>query len=362
MAHNLMRVGNRDAYMGRQAAWHTLGDVRGTYLTFADLMAADSLLAFDVFKDQLEHMGKPIDAWGTFRLDPGATEAIFLGTVGSDYQVIHHSKGFEMVDALIKSKDGAHYETAGALGKGERVWAQADLGLVMRIGGVDEIKSYLSFLTAHDGSMSHQYRTVNTRQVCQNTWAAAVGEKTTAKLVIRHTKNADQRLNEAHDALRYFQDDVSSIEEKLNFLASRKVTRESLASIMDRLFPKTKKEKDGDVVYESSGRRDGMLAEIVRLYEMNDGNVFPQFRGSAYNLLNAVTEFTDHFRNPNGDPKARAESAMFGSGDVLKTKALDLIVMAANKDMPALKYAVHAGGSSTGSSLLDDVAHATIAR
>ena len=113
------------------------------------------------------------------------------------------------------------------------------------------------------------------------------------------------------------------------------------------------------MVEESSTRRDGVLAEILRLYEMNDGNAFPQFRGSAYNLLNAVTEYTDHFRNPNGDPKARAESAMFGSGDVLKTKALDMIVMAAGKDMPAMKYAVHSGSGSTGSSLLDAAVEAS---
>jgi hypothetical protein len=90
---------------------------------------------------------------------------------------------------------GAHYETAGALGNGQQVWGLADLGLTVSVGD-DKQSSYLMFATGHDGSMSHQYRIVNTRVVCANTLAMALGEKTRSKLLVRHTKEcpiADQR-------------------------------------------------------------------------------------------------------------------------------------------------------------------------
>ena len=49
-----------------------------------------------------------------FRPHTGA----FLGAVGDQYTVIDHAEGFMMIDALIQSKDGAHYETAGCFGEG----------------------------------------------------------------------------------------------------------------------------------------------------------------------------------------------------------------------------------------------------
>ena len=100
---------------------------------------------------------------------------------------MQHDEGFKSIDALMKTADGAHYETAGVLGNGERVWALADLGLAAKVGD-DVQKGYLLFSTGHDGSLAHSYRLCMTRVVCQNTLSAALGEKTKASLTIRHTK------------------------------------------------------------------------------------------------------------------------------------------------------------------------------
>ena len=128
-------------------------------------------------------------------------------------------------------------------------------------------------------------------------------------------------------------DEIKSVamtmQDRLRFLASKTATRESVEKIMDRLFPK--KKVDGEDA--SSTRRENILSDIMRLYEYNDGNVFPEQRGTAYNLLNAVTEYTDHMRSSKGDN--RAISAVMGSGDKLKSTALDLILGEA-KDMPTM--------------------------
>ena len=75
---------------------------------------------------------------------------------------------------------------------------------------------------------------------------------------------------------------------------------------------------------------------MIRLYESNDRNAFPEHKGTAYNLLNAVTEWTDHLRTARlsddkkdlgySNTRARYEAAIFGSGDTLKNKALEVIL------------------------------------
>jgi len=328
---------NINTFISRQPAWHKLGTVTGKYQTTDELLA-DKGFQFVVFKSQLrDGLERPVAAWGTFRWDladkvAGRKDAAkFLGAVGEDYAVLQHDEGFKSIDALMNTADGAHYESAGVLGGGERVWALADLGLAAKIG--DDVQpGYLLFSTGHDGSMSHSYRLCFTRVVCQNTLNAALSECTKAALTIRHTKNAASRLVDARSALASMGDDVKRIEDRLNFLANRKMNREALTTIMDRLFPKRMDAVSGDS--RDTTRRTNIISDVVKLYELNDGNAFPEQRGTAYNLLNAITAYTDHERSSKED--GRAESALFGSGDALKSKAMDVIYEVAGRNMEAI--------------------------
>ena len=325
MAHNI------NTYIGRQAAWHNLGIVTGKFMSSAELLANEGF-QYHVFKAQLQDgLGRKVDAWGTFRwnhVDKVADKkdaATFLATVGRDYTVIPHAKGFEQVDQLVQSVNGAHYETAGVLGKGEKVWALASLNQSIRVGD-DETKLYLMFTTSHDGTVGYQYKLVAERVVCENTLQLALNEKSKASLSVRHTKNAKDRLAAIGKALEGMSEQALSVEQKLNFLANRRMNREALTKIMDRLFPKRVDAETGET--KETTRRDNVISEILSIYEVNDGNAFPEQRGTAYNLLNAITNYVDHSR---GSDDSRAESAMFGSGDAFKAKALDLIMAASEK-------------------------------
>jgi hypothetical protein len=142
------------------------------------------------------------------------------------------------------------------------------------------------------------------------------------------------------------------------------MTRESMTTIFDRLFPVAEDKKD-----QVNTKRENVLAEILSLYEANDKNTFGSIRGSSYNLLNAVTEWTDHYRGAKLTEarkgytldRARAENAVVGTGNTLKSNALE-IILEETVNAPAMErkafYAV-AGSSSAGSVLLDSVADAT---
>lgn len=323
---------NINTYVGRQSAWHNLGTVTGSYLTWGELLAHGGL-NFQVEKQPLfDQFGNKLDTYGVFRYDLGMTKAgTFLGPVGEGYQTIDHSKGFELVDTLMATADGAHYETAGVLGKGEVVWGLADLGLVARVGD-DVQKGYLLFATGHTGNMTYQFRICMERVVCQNTLNIALSQGTKNVFRVKHTKNSGIKMTDAHAALVGLSIDVATMEKKLQFLVTRKVTRESYVAVMDRIFP-AKKDADGEE--SSSTRRKNILTDILQTYDFNDGNAFPEQRGSAYNLLNAITNYTDHQRSSKGD--MRSESALFGSGDKLKGIALETL-LEVSKDMPTLTW------------------------
>jgi len=357
MSHGLTT--SNSYYTGRLAAWHKLGKVRGEHAT-SDSLLAETPFQYTVFKSQLQDgLGRPVKAWGTFRwnysdkLAGNKTAAEFLGPVGEDYTCVQHAEGFKTIDAIMQSVNGAHYETAGVLGNGERVWALADLGLGFNIGD-DVHKNFVLFVTGHDGSMAHTYKLVDERVVCANTLAMALSEKG-FKSSFRHTKNAQGRILDAREAMAALMGEGNTLKNRFELLASRKMTREAVTSIFDRLFPKQKTEAGED---RNTTRRENIIADILRVYEANDGNAFPEQRGTAYNLLQGVTGYVDHVR---GQRDGRAESAMFGSGDALKSKAFEVIMQAA-PGLPeiARKMTFVSGEGSTGSSLLDSLVEASV--
>jgi len=152
---------------------------------------------------------------------------------------------------------------------------------------------------------------------------------------VKHTKSALERVKRAKRYMEVVKDNARSLEEKLNILAARRMTRESMTSILDKLFP-VNKDENGKAS-ERQTRRENILADVLKLYESNDSNANPGIRGSAYNLLNSVTEYTDWLRTGRVTEdkaaagytadRARAESSLFGSGDALKTKALEVILL-----------------------------------
>ena len=247
-----------------------------------------------------------------------------------------------MLDSLVGSIDGAHYETMGTLDYGRVFWAQVDPNVKIRVGD-DESDVLLTFHTSHDGSKKTAIFETIYREVCKNTFNAGWLNRLTAMLAFKHTKNVKARMADVTAQIGEIRNVAMSMQDKLTLLSQKRVTRESLDSIFDRLFPKTVQDNGTEV---SSTRRDNILADVLKLYESNDNDAFPQFRGTGYNLLNAVTEYTDHYRTSHDGAGGRAESATFGSGARLKDNALK-IILEVTKDAPTMVARTY-GASSQG--------------
>jgi phage/plasmid-like protein (TIGR03299 family) len=311
MAHEIQH------YVGRKSAWHNLGTVYGDYLSIDDLLN-DSALNYTVSKRQLEYDRKPIDAWGTFRDDTNE----FLSTVGKDYVVMQHVDGFKIADSFI-GNGVTKFETAGVLGIGERVWCLARLDTDILIGGEDKIENYLLFSTSHDGSLAFEFRLTNIRVVCANTLRAAKAQGL-SNFKVYHTKNAQASFEQALQAMKATREELKTVEEQLNFLNSRAVRENDMKEIFDALFGK-KDSKRGQT------RLENVLNDILELYESNDNDSFPHQRGTAYNLLNAIVEYTDHVKGGFSN----LSYATIGAGAKLKEAAYEIILDAAGNMMPS---------------------------
>lgn len=329
MAHNIWNDGTTDAMfmVGKQTdAWHKLGQRVDTAATWEDAMKLANL-DWNIVKVQNYARNPankvvPTESWTVYR----DRDNMELGTVGAGYTVKQNAECFQFVDTLLEANGGSHYDSAGALGNGSRIWCSVRVPKADFAIGNDKHESYLVFTTSHDGSMAHTAKISSVRVVCQNTLNAALGEAG-AMFRVRHTKNGDARLASAKQLMGSVVINANTLAEKLKALSNRKMTRVSMVAILNRLFPVPKDENS------STTRRENVISEVLSIYAANDNGAFPEQRGTAYNLLNAVTNYTDHVRTARITKDregmdislARAENAVVGSGDALKASALAVI-------------------------------------
>jgi phage/plasmid-like protein (TIGR03299 family) len=372
MAHDIAidrATGERMMMYVGAMPWHKLGQCLGTECVTWEQAFKAAHLDWTVSKHRLmtgyTQDGQPteIDAFGIFRDDNHA----FIGTVGDVYKPIQNVDAFDFVDTLLGVSNGAHYETAGALGVGHRIWCLARIPEAdFIIDGGDKHQSYLLFTTSHDGSLSAQAKITTTRVVCQNTLSAALANEGQL-LKIKHTTNADTKLKAAKSMMGKAITSAKDLAAKLDTLSHRSLTRDSVRGIFERLFPPTEQDKANGVTMKQSSA----ISDILRLYETNDNNAFPAIRGSAYNMLNAFTEYTDHHRVSRVTDKraglsqeqARTESSLLGTGATFKSQVLE-VIMEQTVNAPNLNahkiYSVPVAPTSTGSQLLDSCIDSTI--
>lgn len=114
--------------------------------------------------------------------------------VSDTYEIIQNSVLAEMAEAL-----GLTAETAGSMWDGRFVWLCVRLGESPRFDGAEKMHRWLLLSTWH-GSGTLQTWGVNTRPVCENT--IQLGQSTGQLFhSIRHTSSAEERIEEAKQAL-----------------------------------------------------------------------------------------------------------------------------------------------------------------
>lgn len=220
-----------------------------------------------------------------------------LGIVRGHYHLFNNRDAFAFGDSLVESGD-AHWAEAGMQLGGARVFMTMKIGEGFKVLDEDAYDLYLFIRTGHDGYVSISASVVPFRVICLNQNQLVLARRKTS-WNIQHTSSVQARVEEAKRSLAItedYRDEFSRVAEKL---ATTKITDHRAEIIIN------------DVIAEKRSRRDQMVAEIMAQYRMSP-TVSP-YRGTAYGLLNGLTEYMDHFKNSRR-PNARFEGIMWGEG------------------------------------------------
>lgn len=317
MSHAITRRSNgfhEMAYVG-QKPWHGLGQEleQGApiekWLVSAgmDWKVQRSKVRFATEAKQTSELATWDDYHVLLRSDTKAP----LGMVSDGYKIVQPREVLEFFRDLVEAA-GFTLETAGTLFGGRKFWALASIGAEDRIVGNDLIKGRLLVASSCDGSMRTTVKNVAERVVCNNTLSIAMSEKGASEVAITHRTKFDakavkKQLGVAVGSFERFITDART-------LAKRNVTPLEVGAFMAKVL------NAADVEAAKEQRAFQKLLDLFR--GGGHGSSLPGVKGTAWGLVNAVTEYVDHDR-PNRTETARLNSAWFGSGNAMKDRALD---------------------------------------
>jgi len=247
-----------------------------------------------------------------------------LGIVSPKYQIVQPREILEFFRDLVGNA-GFELHTAGTLFGGSRYWALAQVA-DGTISGWDKIGGFMLLSTSADGSRATEIRETTVRVVCNNTLSMAFEDrsKNVIKISHRETFNADRIKAEMGLSVEHFDNFL----ETANTLSKVRVSTAAAESFITNILRQASNggkeipdDADVDNVAEDARAPRGMEL-ILGLFEGGGrGALQKGAAGTAWGLVNAVTEYVDHLATAKTIDN-RFDRAMWGSGNDLKTLTL----------------------------------------
>jgi len=328
MAHKLNFNSNTEKYSfmsTKEKAWHNLGQIVDQYPTSGEAIKHAGL-DYTVEKrplftlDTLNHSGltdliipelKVPNFFATVRSDTDQ----FLGIVGNEYEIVQNKDAFSFFDAIVGGGDGILYETAGALGNGERIFITAKLPGYIRVGNDDLIEKYLFLTTSHDGFGSITAAFTPTRVVCNNTLHATL-ENMVNCVRIRHTASANERLKQAHKVMGISNDMAEQLNYIFNRWAKVRISDKDVVRLIRQAMAPNKETLQnvvGENIDEYSSRFLNTIERVSEYAFTNDTQQLPTTKGTLFGAYNAITGYFQNVKTYKNE-EAKLKSILFGNG------------------------------------------------
>jgi len=359
MAHQISYnsgTGKHSFFSVNEKAWLGLGTIVEAYPTSAEALkfagldySVEKRPLFTLDADNLSSFQTALGDGILGKVSPGILVPDFystvrkdseqvLGVVGKDYRVVQNTEAFAFFDSIVGGGEGILYETAGALGKGERIFITAKLPSYIKVGKDDLIEQYLFLTTSHDGFGSITAAFTPVRIVCNNTLNAAMRNSTNV-IRIRHSSGAQDRLKQAHTLMGISGKIRDEMEQIFNHWAKVRISDADLKKLVQTAMAPNRevlgKLKKGQIDEASSVYKN--IVDEVYSYSMSaPSQLTDTTRGTLFGAYNAVTGYYQNARKFK-DSEAKFKSIIDGTAKQRAQSAFDLCITLGKNDNTAFQ-------------------------
>jgi phage/plasmid-like protein (TIGR03299 family) len=293
MAHNLNfneLTGKHSFVAVGEKAWHGLGQYVNEAMTAEQVIDLGGL-NYDVAKKPIAVAGgqKIPNYFATVRTDTNDV----LGVVSGAYHVVQNREAFTFFDSIIDSKE-AIYQTAGALGKGERIFITAKLPSDILVHG-EQVENYLLLTQGHDGKTGSaiQVGFTSIRVVCNNTLTAAL-RGIQNKVTILHFKNANAKLETAAKIMGMSSKYTQGLDQVFNRMAEVRITDKQLKEYIQLVLnPKSEQITEA----EFSKQFVKTVDSVLEFAHSHDTQLTEAAKGTVWGAYNAISGYYGHVKS-----------------------------------------------------------------
>ena len=333
MSHEL--TSSDGMFTVRTAAWHGLGH---TFEDYPKRQEAQELAhpwepkaeplyrMITATNEDGEQVTKQVevDGWVANARDDNQ---VTLGVVPKSYNLVSNNTLWDIAEALEKSGSDVMYETGGSLRGGAMVWVLVRLKdpIVIKGDKRGETIPYFALQNSHDGSGAFRGQATATRIVCANTSRVADIEAKArgTEFIFRHSKNVQDRISEAQEALTGWRQSIDDWQEKMEHLIGAKVSSENEIKFLRKFIPMP----PTNLISEQVEQNIYNAREQWR--ECYNGITGEGIEGTAYGLVQASIEYQEWYRRAN-NAESRFKRSFLSKNTIVAT-AVDLPLTAAGQ-------------------------------
>lgn len=264
--------------------------------------------------DRLDGTKEFVEISNTQRIYPSDDPSYTFWISTESY--LPHSYEDWLVGGISNILDTAHGDlgisSAGLLNGRATAWVEVSMpDTVITPEGI-AFRPNLLAATSLNGTVATTYKRTVTATVCDNTLSAALSEKTSQTVKVRHSRYSNLKLADAREALAIIHTMADEVSAELAELCAIEVTDKQFFDIVNAVLLPDGKEpetKNGKTIIEK--RRE----EMSQLWR-NDNRVSP-WAGTGFGVIQAFNTHTQHFKGARrGVSKADRNMMATIKGDI----------------------------------------------